>query len=657
MLLSGSGSKDMTLGLRLFLKDEFSTPAANLTSALKGIKEEFNHFQETLKMDRNVSVALAAAGTAALYGMNRAIKSGAEFHYIMRGVEAISEGTNEQMDRLNKLAIGLGRETMFFPRDIASGMRFMAMAGQDAETIYGTITGAVNLAGATMTELGGKMGAADILTNALKAFGWEAEQSGRMADILTKATTSANVSLVDIGNSIRYVAATARNLKVPVEDTIGALMSLGNAGIQASMGGTALENMLRYLAMSMGEFATRKSQQAWAMMGIDPKSLQDAHGDFLPMVEILSRMRDGLKNLGAVQVQDIVRNIFGVRGQRAGMTLLRNLEEVTRFQEMLRDPATAGIAQEKMNLMMDSMQGAIFKLHSALDGLRASFTKAVEGPLKSLYRSLTWIIGGISIFMDSGIGKFITQLGAGLIAVITPVLLLRAAVTTLILAFSSFKAAVDKASIARQMMWQSMLGRTYVGMSASGKPEFASPGQVNPGHSAVSSTMVMGRSGAMERQYRDARGRFTIAPPIPGAAPRTSMALVGRGLATVGKGIFAFLGGWPMIAIMGISLAIPTLSRLLSRNSQAVDKNTEALKRASGFTPEFRELFSILREFKHGDVMDQMLDLIEALYKGSEAGRRALEEYLANNNMTAILKLLEQRGDLHTIFSPAHIPE
>jgi len=141
-----------------------------MSSALKGYKDEFNAFQENLRAARNVALGVAAAGAAATVGMYRAAMEGAEFLYVMKGVEAITEATNVQMANLKTLAIGLGRETMFMPEDIASGMRFMAMAGQDALTIQKTMTAATNLSGATMTTLGGKMGGADIMTNALKAF-------------------------------------------------------------------------------------------------------------------------------------------------------------------------------------------------------------------------------------------------------------------------------------------------------------------------------------------------------------------------------------------------------------------------------------------------------------------------------------------------------
>jgi len=429
LLGNSSNSGQISLGVRFYLKDQFSGPVKNVQDATQGLKQEFAAFQENLRAARNVAIGVAGAGLMATRGMYAAAMEGAEFLYVMRGVEAVTEATNEQMANLQKLAIQIGRETMFMPDQVASGMRFMAMAGQDALTIQKTMRSASNLAGATMTPLEGKMGAADIMTNALKAFGWEAGRSAEMSDVLTAATTNANVSLVDLGNSIRYVAGTSRNLKIPVEETIGLLMGLGNAGIQSSMAGTALENMYRYLARSMGSHASKQAQEAWQTLGMTKADIMGANGRLRPMMEILGMIQERIKGLDSVKTQNIFTSIFGIRGNRPAAALARNVEQVSGFVKMLSDESQiGGTAGKKMAIMMDSLYGVSNKLESTWKGLKAAWADAVSGGLMPLMKILTKVLGGIADFISTPFGSFTAQAVMSITAVATVMYGLKAAI-------------------------------------------------------------------------------------------------------------------------------------------------------------------------------------------------------------------------------------
>jgi len=446
MLLSGTSQTPIDLGVRFFLRDQFSGQVERMKSSMQGLRGEFTAFQDNLRSARSISTSIAAGGAAMLMGMGSHIAQGADFLYMMRSVEAITDATSSQMQTLSEQAIRVGRDTMFFPKDIAEGMRFMAMAGQDALTINKTIESATNLAGATLTQVGGKMGAADILTNALKAFGWEAERSAEMSDILVLATNNANVSLNDLGNSIRYVAATSRNLRIPVQETTGLLMSLGNAGIQASMAGVATENMYRYLAMSLSEFSTKRATSAWATLGIDKSALKDSRGNLIPIVDLLGMIKSRMANMGSVDQQNVLRDIFGVRGLRAAATLINNLDEAQGFIAKLRDPANAGTAAEKMGLMMDSLQGSIWRVQSAWEGLKVGFAEATQGTLRPLLEGLASIVGGLSTIVKTPVGKFLVSFTMYAVAAITVVNTFRAAIIGLAYAFRTLN--VSQANMA-----------------------------------------------------------------------------------------------------------------------------------------------------------------------------------------------------------------
>ena len=157
------GGSALGIGVTMFLRDQFSGPAARVRSSAAMTTMELRKMQEQqLRSQRNMYAGLAMAGAMGLRGIMRTVKVGAKFGYEMEFVKSITNATIAQQMKLGSVAKDLAGATMFFPKDVAEGMRFMAMAGMDVSEVLGNITGAVNLAGATMAQLGGKGGAPGI---------------------------------------------------------------------------------------------------------------------------------------------------------------------------------------------------------------------------------------------------------------------------------------------------------------------------------------------------------------------------------------------------------------------------------------------------------------------------------------------------------------
>ena len=704
---SSAGSID--LGIRFFLQDQFSGPVQRMKAGLGDLKKEFNSLQDNLRAARSFYSTGAAMGMAATYGLATAVSEGAEFLFILRSVEAITEASVNQMEALRNKAVEVGRETIFDPKDIAGGMRFMAMAGQKAETIRNTIGAASNLAGATLTHLEGKMGAADILTNALKAFGWEDARSGQMADILTMAANSANVTLTDLGNSIRYVAATSRNLRIPVEETTGFLMSLGNAGIQASMAGVATENMYRYLAMSLSKFPTKRAQSAWASMGIDKSQLTDSVGNLKPVYEILGMIKSRISTMGSVEQQNILRDIFGVRGLRAAGTLINNLDEAVGFIKKLQDPSTAGTAQKKMETMMDSLKGAIDRVRSGWEGVLVMFTAAVEGPLKAWLVGLSKGLGILEKFFRTPFGKFTAMAITGLTVAVTLTMTLRAALAALAYTFRTLTVTTSAMAASVSKVAYAMTGRAsayglvagimgvpnemkamknapgYNAMqAASRRPLIVTPAMVMgaaaaksaqaPGHSVTQSIgkrqpmaygptvgAVVPTGAVMGAKYRSPKtGAFVshrvvtpmVGPtspiytgpkvpnimPIVGATSRVGGSML-KGLSIVGRGLMGLVGGPVGLGIVAASFAIPWLVDKLSNNTQAVDKNTEAIIDANSKATS-SEYYALIANYKVVDVVSKISTNLERLLSDRKIDMNRVTEILQSQDPSQWLELL-----------------
>lgn len=105
------------------------------------------------------------------------------------------------MDKLRERAREMGAQTKFSAKEAGDAMGYMAMAGWDAQQMYDGLPGIMNLAAASGEDLATT---SDIVTDALTAFGMEAEDSSHFADVLAQASSSANTNVGMMGETFKY---------------------------------------------------------------------------------------------------------------------------------------------------------------------------------------------------------------------------------------------------------------------------------------------------------------------------------------------------------------------------------------------------------------------------------------------------------------------
>lgn len=181
-----------------------------------------------------VTAAVTGIGTAA-------VKTAADFDSSMSNVAAISGSSAEDMDKLRERAREMGSQTKFSATEAGDAMGYMAMAGWDAQQMYDGLPGIMNLAAASGEDLATT---SDIVTDALTAFGMKAEDSSHFADVLAKASSSANTNVGLMGETFKYIAPVAGALGYNAEDTAVAIGLMANSGIKASSAGTQLRSSL-----------------------------------------------------------------------------------------------------------------------------------------------------------------------------------------------------------------------------------------------------------------------------------------------------------------------------------------------------------------------------------------------------------------------------
>lgn len=398
----------LEIGIALVLQDRFSNQAKDASAAIRRLHNEAKeaviaNLQTADSILGNIYNGFLNVAT----GITNTVLQGAEFIDTMTTVSAITGSTREQLQMLSETAQSLGLETMFGSQDIASGMKYLAMAGNTVEQVNDMIKGAAYVANATGMELGGKGGAADLITNVMKTFKIVGDGASELVgDQLTKATLSANISMTDLAESIKYSAADMVMLKKELPEVAAMIGTLGNAGIQGSMAGTSLGNMARYLIKA---FNPKTDAYSFLQrMGLSQQDFVDAQGDLIDFGDIMEKISKGVENLPSIDRGKAIGAIFGVRGQRAANAIINDIEGYRNLLDQIQNNS-AGFAKDIVDKRMNTLAGSIDKVSSAWENLKVTFTEQIAPALMPILNTLSQIIEAVREFVTTPVGAFASQ--------------------------------------------------------------------------------------------------------------------------------------------------------------------------------------------------------------------------------------------------------
>ena len=166
--MAGTSKSLVEVGISMVLRDGFSQQAGRISSSYAQLMNDMNQW------NRAVTQSAGAAfdyGTKLVGGMYEAYKHSAEVSNQIFMTSKIAGATAEQSKRLMEVAQQVNMQTPLTNYDIASGERYLAMAGNSAEAIESMIGPAAQLASIFEMQLGGKGGVADLMTNIMATFG------------------------------------------------------------------------------------------------------------------------------------------------------------------------------------------------------------------------------------------------------------------------------------------------------------------------------------------------------------------------------------------------------------------------------------------------------------------------------------------------------
>lgn len=349
-------------------------------------KEQYERTQQLAGSMAATGAGGLAAGSGILYAGAKLMAPGVQFDADMSKVQALTRLNKDdgQLAAMRAQARQLGAETMFSATDAAQGQGFLAMAGFDPQSILDAMPGMLDLAKAGDSGLAET---ADIASNILTGFNLKASETGRLGDVLVGAFTRSNTSLQMLGETMKYAGPVASSVGQDIETVAAMAGKLGDAGIQGSMGGTALRSILNRLSAP-----PKAAADALDSLGVSAK---DAQGNMRDMPSVLQEIYEKTKNMGNAERAGLLKGIAGEEAV-AGMQVLVAQAGSGALQEFigtLRE--TQGEAQRTAKVMGDNLVGDIDELSSAWEDLGIQLQEQQNGPLREVTQSLANVVGSV----------------------------------------------------------------------------------------------------------------------------------------------------------------------------------------------------------------------------------------------------------------------
>ncbi|WP_213936848.1 phage tail tape measure protein [Pseudomonas sp. dw_612] len=325
-------------------------------------------------------------GAATLYAGARLMAPGVDFDASMSKTQAISrlQKDSAELAALRKQARELGGSTQFTAGQSADAQGFLAMAGFNPEAIKVAMPGMLDLAAAGDTELAQT---ADIASNILSGLGLRADEMGRLGDVLVGTFTRSNTNLQMLGETMKYAAPMAKTYGVELEVAAAMAGKLGDAGLQGSMGGTALSTIMNRLATP-----PKAAEKALAKLKV---TTADAHGNLRPLPDILKEIYDKTKDLGTADKGGLLKAIAGAEAVK-GMAQLVEQSGTGELQKLIASlRQSQGETTQTATVMADNLKGDLTTLSSAWQDLGIELQEQQDGPLRGLIQSVTEIVRGV----------------------------------------------------------------------------------------------------------------------------------------------------------------------------------------------------------------------------------------------------------------------
>lgn len=340
-------------------------------------------------------VAGGLAGVTA--AMTSAVKSGVQFQTGMNRIQGVLNADAATMEKFKTRASELGQDVSLVgvsAQNATEAMLELTKGGFNAQQAMDAAKGTMQLASAAGVDAAA---AATIQADALHAFGMEADQAGRMADILANVANASTGEMTDFAFGLQAGGAVMNQYGINAEDAATALGLLANSGIKGSDAGTLLKSALLHMANP-----SKKAYGAMQELGL---SIWDAEGRFLGLREMMDQLQRASTNMtNELFAQNVALALGSDAARIGGVAAEQGAQGWDAMSKAIHLQGSAALLAQANTA---GLPGVFERLSNTADRAKLAVFDLVSGPLGSLG---DLIDGGINSVIDQfeggGVGVF-----------------------------------------------------------------------------------------------------------------------------------------------------------------------------------------------------------------------------------------------------------
>ena len=233
-------------------------------------------------MSKTITAPILSVGTVST-------KMAMDFEDSMAKVSTIADGT-VPLEKLQNQILELSNSSGIASTEIANNVYDAISAGQKTGDAVNFVSNSTKLAKAGFTDANSAL---DILTTTLNAYGMEADQVGKVSDILIQTQNLGKTTVGELASSMGKIIPTAKSAGVGLEQVAAGYAIMTSNGIATAESTTYMNSMINELNKS----GTKVSDTLKEKTGQSFKELMESGSSVADVMEILSgaAQESGLK--------------------------------------------------------------------------------------------------------------------------------------------------------------------------------------------------------------------------------------------------------------------------------------------------------------------------------------------------------------------------
>lgn len=291
---------------------------------------------------------------------------------------ADSEKLKQQAIQVGTFGVN-GKGSLNTVQDVSYAQTALIKSGMSADDILDT-----NVVESVLKFAGGNDLDVDTATtfavNLGTVFDKPVEEWGNMLDMVTKAADISVIDVEDIMDSLTYTGGIASGLDRDLEEVLGIISVMGQAGLRGRVAGTGLQAFFTRI-LSAGELSdtvadsapTEYVAQAYSAFTAEAVNTD---GTFKDMDEVASLLDIAMDSLNDQEQAWFAKKLFGLYQMKAAYAITGAVDGdtnlITDFIDQIKNESS-GTNDIKYELMQASQYGKLTSLKNAWEGVKTDF--------------------------------------------------------------------------------------------------------------------------------------------------------------------------------------------------------------------------------------------------------------------------------------------